>query len=211
MAATAPDLTYDQRLGADWDYAMSEIDRLDRGETDVHRALEAIASRLNDLGIDYSVVGGMALFAHGYRRLTTDVDILIDPDSLPKIHAALDGLGYLPLFAGSKNLKDTVRGVPIEFLLAGGYPGDGKEKPVAFPSPAEASVEINGIRFLSLEKLVELKLASAMSNELRAKDLGDVIELIRVRRLAADFGDRLDPFVRDRFVELVGKIEADGE
>ena len=47
---------------------------------------------------------------------------------------------------------------------SGGFPGDGKPKPVAFPDPAGASVDIGGIRYLSLEKLVELKLASGMTN-----------------------------------------------
>ena len=186
---------------------MSEIDRLDAGETVVHSAMKEIADRLGDLKIDYAIVGGMALFAHGYQRFTTDVDILIDSASLETIHGKLNGLGYLPLFRGSKNLKDTSRGVPIEFLIAGGFPGDGKEKPVAFPSPAEASVEINGIRFLTLEKLIELKLASGMSNRLRAKDLGDAIELIRRRELTTAFADKLDPSVRSLFIELVEEIE----
>ena len=52
------------------------------------------------------------------------------------------GLGYIPPFTGSKNLRDTEHGVRIEFLIAGEFPGDGKPKPVAFPDPAEAGVEI---------------------------------------------------------------------
>jgi hypothetical protein len=35
----------------------------------------------------------------------------------------VEGRGYLPPFAGSKNLRDTESGVRIEFLVAGDYPG----------------------------------------------------------------------------------------
>ena len=200
--------TYNDRLNSDWDFKMTEMGRFERGEGDVRDALEAVTDRLSELAVPYAVLGGMALQAHGYNRFTTDVDVLIDRDSLAMIHEALSGRGYLPVFAGSKNLRDTVRKVPIEFVIAGDYPGDGKPKPVAFPKPQDASVEIEGIRFVTLPKLVELKLASGMTNELRAKDLGDVIELITTLELPPGFGEQLDPFVRGRFVDLAEKVAA---
>jgi hypothetical protein len=44
-------------------------------------------------------------------------------------------------------------------MVSGEYPGDGKPKPVKMPIPASASQEIDGIKFVTLEKLIELKLA----------------------------------------------------
>ena len=129
-------------------------------------------------------------------------DVLLPADALPRVHAALDGLGYLTAFAGSKALRDTETGVRIDFLVAGQFPGDGKPKSVAFPDPSEASVEIDGIRVLSLERLIELKLASGMTNAGRLKDLADVQELIRVLRLESGFADRLDAYVRPKYAEL---------
>ena len=81
----------------------------------------------------------MALFRHGFRRFTEDVDILVTREGLKTIHEQLEGLGYVPPFTGSKNLRDTESGVRIEFLIAGEFPGDGKPKPVAFPDPAESA------------------------------------------------------------------------
>src|SRR5947209_5199745 len=130
----------------------------------------------------------MALFFHGYRRFTEDVDILVTPNGLQEIHRRLEGLGYLPPFAGSKNLRDPEYGVRIKFLVTGDYPGDGKSKPVAFPSPDAASVDIDGIHFLRLESLIELKLASGRTPG-RLRDLGDVQELIRILRLPAEFAE----------------------
>jgi len=99
--------------------------------------------------------------------------------------------------------------VRIEFLVSGQYPGDGKSKPVAFPDPATAAVEIGGIKYLRLEKLIELKLASGMTNPGRLKDLADVQELIRVLKLGTDFQTRLDPYVQPKFQELLTGVEAD--
>jgi len=171
-------------------------------EDEVYTALHAITSKLDAMGVSYAVVGGMALNAHGYRRTTVDVDILVTRDSSKKIHEQLDGLGYIPPFPGSRNLRDTATGVRIEFLITGEFPGDGKPKPIAFPDPATASVEIDGIRYLRLENLIELKLASGMTNPNRLKDLADVQELIRTLRPDRSLGERLHEYVRPRFYEL---------
>ena len=87
----------------------------------------------------------MALFGHGLRRFTEDVDLLVTHESLKEIHQQPEGLGYLPPFRGSKNLRDTETGVKIEFLVTGDYPGDGKPKPVAFPDPAGFTLEKDGL------------------------------------------------------------------
>jgi hypothetical protein len=177
------------------------------GRDPVHVSLKAIAERLDELGIAYSVAGEMALVAHGYVRATVDVALLVRAEDLPAMHERLDGHGYVPVFAGSKNLRDTETGVRIEFLLAGHFPGDGKPKPVAFPDPIAASQEIDGIRCLRLEPMLELKLASGMSNPGRLRDLADDQELIRTRHLPLDLSEALDPSVRERYRELWEAVE----
>lgn len=194
---------YEQRLKADFLWALREGSMHFGQEGGVQQTLTRIAQRLEQLGIPYAVVGGMAMFYHGYRRFTEDVDLLVTRDSLKAIHEKLEGLGYLPPFAGSKNLRDTETGVRIEFLVTGDYPGDGQPKPVVFPDPATVTVEIAGLRFLTLPKLVDLKLASGMSNPRRAKDLVDVQELIATLNLGDDFAAQLDPSVRDKYLELL--------
>lgn len=84
--------------------------------------LRKVAHRLDELGIPYAIAEGMALFFHGCRRFTEDVDILVRPEDLPTIHRELEGLGYLPPFAGSKQLRDTEHGVRVEFLETGATP-----------------------------------------------------------------------------------------
>ena len=179
-----------------------ELERFFMGEDKVHQALHRISEKLQELGIPYAVAGGMALNAHGFRRATVDVDVLVTQEGLVAIHAALEGLGYVPPFTGSKHLRDVESSVRVEFLVAGQFPGDGKPKPVAFPDPATVGVEIDGINYLKLETLVELKLASGMTNAGRLKDLGDVQELIRTLKLERGFSQRLNEYVRAKYVEL---------
>ena len=171
-------------------------------ESAVHKSLERIVRRLEELGIPYAIAGAMAMFFHGYERFTTDVDILVTKEGLKQIHERLEGLGYVPPFKGSKHLRDTESGVRIEFLTTGDYPGDGKPKPVAFPDPAEAGIEIEGIRFVKLPTLVELKLASGMTNPGRLADLGDVQKMILALDLPENLADQLNPFVREKYKEL---------
>jgi len=172
------------------------------GDSDVQRALERLVGTLEAQKIPYAIVGAMALNEFGYRRVTVDVDVLLTPAGLEALKAANLGRGYVEKFPGSRGLRDTDNGVDIHVLLTGGYPGDGKPKPVSFPDPAKVAVRGARIALLPLPKLIELKLASGMSAPHRLKDLADVIELIRAASLASDLGDALDPSVRDKYLEL---------
>lgn len=195
-------LSYESSLDQDEEWAMSEGSRFFSERGAVHETLKRISQRLTEVGVPYAIVGGMALFRHGHRRFTEDVDILIEKTDLKKIHDNLTGLGYTPLFEGSKNLRDTQTRVKIEFLLSGGFPGDGKEKPVAFPSPASVAEPSGGIAYVNLASLIELKLASGMSGTDRMKDLSDVQELIKCLGLSLNFESSLHEYVRPKYREL---------
>ena len=201
-SSIAPPSNYEDRLARDFRWAMNEGSRHFEERSAVQESLRNIAGRLNDLGIDYAVVGGMALFAHGLRRFTEDVDVLVTRDGLKAVHQFLEGSGYRPPFPQSKNLRDTQTGVRIEFLVAGEFPGDGRPKPVAFPDPQAVAVEHDGIKFLKLPSLIELKLASGMTNAERLKDLADVQELIKLFQLPENYVDVLNPYVHGKYAEL---------
>jgi hypothetical protein len=106
-------------------------------------------------------------------------------------------------------LCNTETGVRIDFVITGQYPGDGKPKPVAFPDPNTAATLIDGVRYLKLESLIELKLASGMTNPGRLKDLADVQELIRALKLEESFASSLNPYVREKFIELQKALQSD--
>ena len=178
------------------------------GQGKLNNALAQLCADLERHRIDYMVTDSVALLAHGYPRFTEDIDLVLTREGLETFHRELIGGGYRPAFEGArKRLRATQNNVPVEVIIAGEYPGDGKAKPVSFPDPSTASVEIDGVRVVTLEKLVELKLASGMTAPDRLKDLADVQELIKTRGLGADFAEELNPYVREQYLRLWSAVE----
>ena len=155
--------------------AYNEGLRFFMGEGILNETLRRVTKDLENQGIDYNVIGAVALNNHGYRRFTEDIDLLLTKEGLEKFRTELVGKGYRPAFEGAtKKFRTTAENVTVEIITSGEFPGDGKPKPVVFPNPNENTTEIDGIKTLTLEKLVELKLASGMTAPHRLKDLADV-------------------------------------
>ena len=62
-------------------------------------SLEAIFRALQEAEARYLVVGGLAVIAHGYVRMTKDIDLVLDlsAEALPRALHALGTLGYRPM------------------------------------------------------------------------------------------------------------------
>ena len=173
------------------------------GEGILNETLRRVAKDLENHSIDYIVIGAVALNSYGYRRFTEDIDLILTREGLKKFQNELVGLGYRPAFEGAtKKFRTTRENVTVEIITNEEFPGDGKPKPVIFPDPNENKVEIDGIKTVSLEQLIELKLASGMTAPHRIKDLADVQELIKIKSLTAEYADELNPFVREKYLEL---------
>lgn len=164
----------------------------------VHRALRRLVERLEKVGLDYCIVGGLALNAHRYRRVTVDIDLLMDRRSFERFVRELGTFGYQRVSGRSRRFVEWRSRVTLDILITGLFPGDGKPKPLAFPSPPSVTRRIDGQRVVNLKTLVELKLAAR-----RWKDFADVIELIRANHLGGSFGAKLHPYVRRDFIECL--------
>ena len=182
-------------------------ERFFMGQSEVQKALTKLVENLDRDRIPYAVIGAMALTEFGYQRTTVDVDVLLTAEGLSAFKARHLGRGYVEKFSGSRGLRDTEHGVDIDVVLAGSYPGDGKPKPVAFPDPATAAQRGTRIALLPLAVFVELKLASGLTAPDRLKDLADVQEIIRLRQLPRTLANELNPFVRDKYLELWDAVE----
>jgi hypothetical protein len=190
-------------------YAYAEGLRFFHGDGMINDALKRLAGDLDRNGIEYSVIGAVALNNHGYRRFTEDIDLLMTKTGLEKFTETLVGLGYRPAFTGAKKkFRTTQENIPVEIITTGEYPGDGLPKPVEFPDPAVSSVVIDGIKTISFEKLIELKLSSGMTAGDRLKDLADVQELIKLRNLDEEFASGLNEYVRSKYIELYRAVAA---
>ncbi|MCA9054205.1 MAG: hypothetical protein KDA75_10235 [Planctomycetaceae bacterium] len=183
--------------------AARRADEFFMGRSPIHETMRRLTSTLGGMNIPFAVAGAMAANAHGHTRTTADVDILIRQEDLDRFKADCLGRGWVNKFEGSKNFRDAVTGVNVDVLIVGKFPGDGLPKPVSFPPPEEVvEVSDEGVPYISLKTLLELKLASGMTTDHRPRDFDDVIQLIRVNQLPEAYVESVDPYVADKFREL---------
>jgi hypothetical protein len=204
----SPNYEYRLRQGGEW--MLREASAYFAGKGQLQGALRRLTQQLAAAEIPYVLIGGLALAELGYPRLTEDIDLLLRPEGLEQFRQRLVGRGYRPAFSGAaKTFRDAETGVRIEIITSGEYPGDGLPKPVAFPDPMAPGVaeEIEGIRVVTLEKLIELKLASGLSAPHRLRDLADVQDLISRLDLPLALADKLDPSVQPGYQDLWEKAQ----
>lgn len=193
---------YERELSRSFKTVLKEGGALYNGSGRLAETYARLAAKLQELGLGYSLAGGYALILHGVRRFTEDIDLLVTEETVSAIQKSLVGLGYTAIPGSDRNIRDAETGVRIEFICTGQFPGDGKEKPVAFPDPSEASEEIDGIQVVTMKTLIELKLASGMTSKDRLQDLADVQRLIQTHTLSREYAEELHPYVRDAFLDL---------
>ena len=191
MTTATTELDYMQRMNADINWALWQGGLFFQNECEVQHSLRRLALRLNPLGTNYAVVGGMALYLHGFRRYTENVNILVMREGLPEVHRALLGNGYRLSRVNSHNIHDMENGVYIKFMVSGDV-----------PNPQRMAAMQNGVWLLNLAPLLNLKLISGMKSIARLKDVADVQEMIKLLPLPQDFAEQLSPSVREKYDEL---------
>jgi predicted nucleotidyltransferase len=165
--------------------------------------IERVAKTLNDAGVRYLIVGGVAVVLYGYLRTTADLDLVVQLDAANTGRAvrALDAAGYRPRapvplehFAERGRRAAWVRekgmvvftvfhpeflGLEIDLFV---------EEPFEFEAAWDRAVEVpirsQSARVVALSDLIALKRASG-----RALDLADIEALEHLRGRSED-GDR---------------------
>ena len=155
-------------------------------------SIEAIARALNDAGVPFIVVGGLAVNAHGYGRATQDIDLVIslDPGAVRAAFQALGSLGYGPRvpvtaegfadpaqrarWMSEKGMtvlnfhSDRHRETPVDVFVAEPFDFDSEHR-LALVEEVAPGVPL---RIVRLETLLRIKQDAG-----RPQDLADVAEL----------------------------------
>jgi len=143
-----------------------------------------ITQCLDQDGIDYALCGGLAVAAHGYPRLTKDIDLLIQPSEVNSSHVALLKINYdlnsglIPFDIGTERERRVYR-----ISKAEGRDLVTLDLIVVTPILQEIwnmreSVEIDSkaIKIVSKEGLIKMKRIAG-----RLQDLADIEALERVQ------------------------------
>ncbi len=156
------------------------------------RSIETIVRALNDAGVRYLIAGGLAVIAHGYTRVTQDMDLILDlaEENVRRALTVFAGLGYRPtapvaieLFADPAVRDRWIRekGMTVFSLFSPAHPTVVvdlfAESPLDFAAayPAAPRMEVLpnlAAAFVTYEDLLRLKRAAG-----RPEDLVDIARL----------------------------------
>lgn len=161
------------------------------GDQTILNIAREVSQAIEAAGCEGGIVGGLAVFLHGYARTTVDVDAYATDRRRVGEELVARGFGF-----DAARKEWTKHGVPVHLLAP--------EDDLGF-HPSRYSM-LQGARTVTLGDLVSMKLASGSRNVHRMKDLADVVELIKHLKLDKTFTARVAPAYRAEFKRLVDSV-----
>lgn len=177
---------------------LQEIDLFFEKRGKEHQAPRRLVKNLEQAGIPYALVGGMAVNFHRHVRTTEGIDILLSAAGFKEFCDRLVPGEYEHVANKPRRFLDRKQGVTIDVLITGRFPGSGQPGPIAYPEPTNVSQRIEDAMVVDLAALITLKLAAH-----RYQDFGDVVALIRANDLDETFMDRLHPSLHRDFLRCL--------
>jgi hypothetical protein len=150
---------------------------------------------LSEHGIDYAVIGGCAAVFFGYFHGTDDVDILVKASDRSAVESLLAGFEFETRTALPPDSKPM--GAHLHFSgLPEGWQG-------AFPDPSQIALEWSGIKFVTLDKLIVMKLESGRgAHGIVYRHLADVQKLVCANSLPREYVEAFGENLRQRYCEI---------
>ncbi|HEX4132205.1 MAG TPA: hypothetical protein VHZ24_19400 [Pirellulales bacterium] len=139
-------------------------------------SLEALQIEASAIGVRTVVVGGVAVIRHGYRRTTTDRDVLIDFRDAPRLADRLmESSDWERLEIRQYAFLHKPTNMVVDFLVSGDLVQLGRPYLFPFIDKIETVEPVGGIPVIGLHDLLWLKLLAG-----RMRDLGDMMELCKL-------------------------------
>jgi hypothetical protein len=143
------------------------------------RAIKAVDRLLQIMNCPSVLAGGWAVWRHGFTgRITQDIDIGLPADRIEEFLrvASVSGFELLPQREGRwPKVRHKETDVKVDVLPEGARPGTPEcLAPTTIPHPLQMGAVQGLLRYITLPRLIELKLAAG-----RMRDEYDVVELMR--------------------------------
>lgn len=154
---------------------------------DVYDTLLDFVDVLNELGLRYAVMGGLAVRAYSIPRPTWDVDLTIgiDRDDLSRFFTAVAARGYTVPEAYTRGWLDQVAGMPLikfkTYRVSGTvdvdvFIAENDFQKSLLTRSEKMATDIGPVSFVTPEDLILLKLIAK-----RSRDLIDVVDLLFIQ------------------------------
>ncbi len=184
-------------------------ERIERALEKVKDRLNRVTSALENAGIPYAVIGGNAVqlwvaqVDESVVRNTRDVDIIINPEDLPRAIIALEKVGFIYRHVKSIDMfldgPDAKARDAVHVLFAGVKVKQTDSEPV--PQIDKVAI-IKNLRTIPLEGLVKLKLIS-----FRDKDRTHLRDMLSINLIDETWLDKLPTELAERLKILLDDPE----
>jgi hypothetical protein len=183
--------------------------RIERALEKVKDRLNRVTSALENAGIPYAVIGGNAVqlwvaqVDESVVRNTRDVDIIINPEDLPRAIIALEKVGFIYRHVKSIDMfldgPDAKARDAVHVLFAGVKVRASDQEPVP---DIENITMIQNIRTIPLEGLIRLKLIA-----FRLKDRVHLLDMISIGMIDETWLEKLPTELAERLKILLDDPE----
>jgi hypothetical protein len=143
--------------------------------------LTALAAALEQAGVSYALVGGLAVAVWGVPRATQDIDLLVPGDALPGALDVAARLGFvtraLPMrFTDGMEVQRVTKARDADLLVLDLILVDARLEPV-WQTRQRLTIEGGSLWVVSREGLIRMKLTAG-----RPQDMADVHRLEEMDR-----------------------------
>ncbi len=171
------------------------------GTDAVHQTMKHVSAAFDAAGVQYAIVGGMAVNAHRHSRTTKDVDFLISATGWIELRKMVAAGQFQPVRGRPSRFIDPQTNISFDILVTGGFPGSGEPGPISYPDPVAVSQLMDDLHVVDLPTLIQLKLAAG-----RYQDFADVVNLARANELDESLLAKLAPSVQSDFIECLEEM-----
>lgn len=158
-------------------------------QSSLGRQIAEIVAALNQQGVPFALIGGLALSAHKVVRATTDIDLLAPAARSSEVDAIATKLGYRCVYR-NEGLANYLRaGERLDLLWASRPPA------LRLLSGAMSHATSFGeLPVVSVEGLIGFKLQALVNQPSRTQDLEDIRALLKANRDALDLAELREYF-----------------